>query len=207
MVDLGFLNKFEEYYGRRMAKGLVGLLAGAAVIVILGGAWTYVSPVVTWATTEGESWTVLAFRAFSFVISFGAVISLGSLVSQAVAGRAKEEQFIADVEMVADRLKSFADSMSEAVDLQQETMGIYQESVAILDRLKDREAAASLRDTMKKSKANSARMARLSDQAREMAAELEAKTGIRGNATQEPSPVAVETVPDGQPSFAKSRRG
>ncbi|RVD58892.1 hypothetical protein EN866_19370 [Mesorhizobium sp. M2D.F.Ca.ET.223.01.1.1] len=205
MVDLGFLNKFEEYYGRRMTKALVGLVAGGAVVVILGGTWTYVRPVVTWATTEGESWTVVAFRAFSFVISFGAVFSLGNLVSQAVAGRAKEQQFIADVEMVADRLTSFADSMKDAVDIQQETMGIYQESVAILDRLKDREAAASLRDTIKKSKANSARMARLSDQAREMSAELEAKTGIKRHATREP--LTIENVaPHGQPSAAKSGR-
>ncbi|MGX5844340.1 hypothetical protein ACWGTI_26845 [Mesorhizobium sp. ArgA1] len=206
MVDLGFLDKFEEYYGRRAAKGFVGLAAGGAVVVILGGAWTYVSPVVIWANTDGISWTEFAFRVFSFLLSVGALISVGTVFAQAAETRARQHQFLADFETMTEKLVNFTSGLDKAIGLQEETMAIYEESVGILEHLKDKQAAQSLRDTMKKSKENRDGMQRISNQAREMLVEF--TKGPYPPADQPTKkPLTIENVaPDSQPNVAKKRR-
>ncbi|TRC85836.1 hypothetical protein FJV80_16150 [Mesorhizobium sp. WSM4310] len=182
MVDLGFLDKFEEYFGRRAAKALVGLAAAGAVIVMLGGAWSYVSPLVAWANTDGLSWSQFAFRVVTFLISFGAVISLGSLAAQAMEARARQRQFIADVDKITDQLHAFVSEIEKAAAIQDETLAIFEESVEILDHLKDRQAAESLRKTIKKSQSTRDSMRRLSERAGTMATDL--VSGLHGNVAQ-----------------------
>ncbi|MDX8457912.1 hypothetical protein [Mesorhizobium humile] len=149
-----------------------GIIGAGAIVVVLGTAWSDVSPIVAWANTDGISWSVFAFRVLGFLISIGALISVGTVFAQATANRARQHQFLADFETVTEKLESFSKGMDKAIGVQEETMGIFAESVAILDNLKAKKEAQTLRETIKKSKANRDQMRRMSDQAREMAADL-----------------------------------
>lgn len=202
MVDLGFLDKFEEYFGRRAAKGLVGLAAAGAVIVILGGAWSYVSPLVAWANTDGLSWSQFALRVVTFLVSIGALIYWGIMAAQATETRARQRQFFADVENVTDKLHGFATEMEKAATIQDETLAIFEEAVGILDNLKDKQSAEALRINIKKSQKTRDGMRRISKRAGEMATELiSSLNGDTGKADQKALP-DKDVVADGKPDIA-----
>ncbi|MER9677559.1 hypothetical protein [Mesorhizobium sp. M0208] len=202
MVDLGFLDKFEEYFGRRAAKGLVGLAAAGAVIVILGGAWSYVSPVVAWANTDGLSWSQFALRAVTFLVSMGALIYWGSMAAQAMESRARQRQFFADVENVTDQLHGFAAEMEKAAAIQDEMLEIFEESVSLLDSLKDRKTAEELRKNIKRSQSTRDSIRRVSKRAGTMATEL--ISGLTGNVVDaDQQPLALDNVvADRKPNIA-----
>ncbi|ESX14453.1 hypothetical protein NKJ16_24955 [Mesorhizobium sp. M0179] len=147
MVDLGFLGKVEEYYGKRAAKLLVGLAAIGTVVVILGGAWTFIGPMVTWAqtTTEGQSYTVKVLRVVSFVISIGVLMAFGNLVAQMLHGRARERQFFADIEQLSEKMLDVASTIDKAAIIHVESYAILQEAKAYLLRLKTAESAEEMK--------------------------------------------------------------
>lgn len=72
-MDFGFaslLDKFEEHYGRRAGKVLVGLIALAVVVVCLGLIWGFIAPIVAWINGSVEDQSIWAFiaRGIGFVI-------------------------------------------------------------------------------------------------------------------------------------------
>ncbi|MER9748424.1 hypothetical protein [Mesorhizobium sp. M0140] len=89
IVDFGFaslLDKFEEHYGKRAGKFLVGLIGAAVVSVCFSLIWQFISPLIGWATTtaNGTSAVWLIWRGVSAMAAIAVLIAGGASVAAAI---------------------------------------------------------------------------------------------------------------------------
>ncbi|TIO14917.1 MAG: hypothetical protein E5X86_22615 [Mesorhizobium sp.] len=103
VVDFGFaslLEKFEEHYGKRAGKVLVGLIGMAVVAVCFGVIWQFISPIIGWATetAEGTSAVWFVWRAASAIVALVILAAGGAAVAAAI----ETKQLVRDAEEVLD---------------------------------------------------------------------------------------------------------
>lgn len=110
VVDFGFaslLDKFEEHYGKRAGKALVGLVGATVVVVCLGLIWGFISPLVQWLNDTSTGYSVLAlvtrFAGFAFAIWM--LITAGAALSTYLEARHMASQAASFLDEAADVLQ------------------------------------------------------------------------------------------------------
>lgn len=145
-MDLGFIDKFEEHWGKGLTKALLGFAALVAITAGLGIAWAFFAPIFDWAqnTAEGAGYTYLAVKALTLVTAVGVVFSTGTVLSQMISTRAREREFNAEMDKIFDSMTVFAATMDQAASIQEESKAIYEEAAGILASLKDQKTKERL---------------------------------------------------------------
>jgi hypothetical protein len=109
-VDFGFaslLEKFEEHYGKRSGKALVGLIGAAVVAVCLGLIWGFLAPMFGWITdtATGSSALWIATRIVGFLFVIAALMAGGGAFATYLEARKLVGLAHTMIDDAADRLE------------------------------------------------------------------------------------------------------
>lgn len=120
-----FIEKFEEHYGQRATKALVGLVGATAALACFSFIWGLISPLIWWGTE-----TVAGSSALWMLGKFLGLVSSGLIL---IAGGASFAMLMDAKRM----LKGTEGIYSDAADLLDETAAISDDSSKMLIQIRD----------------------------------------------------------------------